>query len=109
MTYVLVIRKDSNSITALYQGYSYSETTAYYEGAAFGVDEMTWEKIIAGAQNLLNSCNRKPYTDCVDCSIYALSYNSKLTRMSKSKRIEFEKYERFSWSLIYPVLEKRKN
>lgn len=109
-TYVLAIKKDGSSIIALYQGYSphYSETTAYYEGAAFAIDSMTWTKIIAGAESLLDTLNQKPYTDCVDCSMYGLSYNSKSTRMSKGNRLEFEKYERFLWSVINPVLVRKR-
>lgn len=110
-TYVLVIRKDSSSITAIYQGFSphYSETTAFYEGFAFELNPSTWERVITEADKLLDTLNHKPYTDCVDCSTYTLSHNSKLTRMNKSNRAEFEKYERFLWqTLIYPVLKRKR-
>jgi hypothetical protein len=114
-SFVLTLRRDTNMIVGVYHEVSpynmeagYLTDVGFFDGFTFTVDSTAWDKVINESRNLLDSINHVPYTGCVDCGRYILSYDGKFTVDGKS-RSSLKAYEKFlRETLIYPVYRKRK-
>lgn len=114
-SFVLTLRRDTSKIVGIYHEVSpenmeadYLADVGFFEGFTFTIDMATWEKVIHESKLLLDSINHVPYTGCLDCGEYMLSYGGKFSIPARD-RSSFEAYDKFlRRTVVYPIYRKRR-